>query len=416
MPRRQVFEGIKIAQFCWGAVGTQVARELALHGATMIRVESHRTPDAIRLASPFKDGKPGVNRGPLSTTFQTNGLNMSLDLSKPAGLEVAHKLIRWADIMAESFTPGTLVKFGLDYESVRKIKPDIIYYSTCQHGRYGPYAKIGGLGVQGAAGAGFYYITGWPDRDPALLLGAYTDFVSPWFLVVPLIAALLHRRRTGEGMHLDHSQYEAAIPFLAPAILDYTVNGRIAGRTGNRHPAAVPHNAYQCMGNDRWVAIAVRTDEEWQALCHAIGRPELAHDPRYATFLARREREEEIDKVVTEWARHYTAEEAMLIMQAAGVPAGVASTCQDLLEDPQFQHRQRFVVLNHKEIGPMVYRSPAYRLSKTPARLVKAGPCLGEDNEYIYKGILGYSDDEVTEMLADGVITTEYDAPAVKRG
>jgi len=415
MQTKQVFEGVKIVLFSWGAVASQAARELALHGATMIRVESHRTPDAIRFSSPFKDGKPGVNRGPLSTTFHTNGYNISCDLSKPKGREVARKLVEWADILGDSFTPGILAKFGLDYESVRKIKPRIIYYSTCQQGQYGPYAKIGGLGVQGAAGAGFYYITGWPDRDPAMIQGAYTDFVAPWFLAVPLVAALIRQRRTGEGFYLDESQYEASIHFLAPAVLDYSANGRVAGRQGNHHPAAVPHNAYQCMGNDRWVAIAVTTDAEWEALCRAIGRLELAHDPRYATLLARKEHEEELDALVSGWSRNYTAEEAMLVMQAAGVPAGVTSTCQDLLEDPQYKHRGRFVTLHHKEIGPMIYRSPAYRLSKTPARLVKPGPCLGEDNEYIYKEVLGYSDDEVTDMLAEGVITTEYDAPGVKR-
>ena len=156
MQKRQICEGIKIAHFCWAGVGPQVDRELAFHGATMIRVESHGTPDAIRFSYPFKDGRPGLNRGPLSTSFQTNGLNMSLDLSKAKGLEVAHRLIKWAHVMAEAFTPGTIAKFGLDYESVRKINPSIIYYSTCQQGGYGPYARVGGLGVQGAAGAGFY--------------------------------------------------------------------------------------------------------------------------------------------------------------------------------------------------------------------------------------------------------------------
>jgi len=412
---KQVMEGVKVADFSWVGVGPTVTRALAEHGATVIRVESHRNPDSLRMAFPFKDGVPGINRSGFGAMFHTNKYGMSLDLTKPRGREVALRLIQWADVVAESYTPGTMAKFGLDYASVRRIKPEIIYYSTTQQGQTGPHAMVPGYGTQGAAAAGFCQITGWGDRPPVSVFAAYTDAVSPWYLVVVLIGALMRLRKTGKGMYIDQSQCESAIHFLEPAVLDYIVNGRIAGRMGNRHPAAVPHNAYPCRGKDRWVAIAVQTDTEWRGLCKAIGRPELAEDLRFHTFMARKENEEALDHLIGKWTSGYLAEEVMLLMQGAGVPSGVVSACQDLFEDPQLRHRNHFVRLNHKEIGPMAYRAPAYKLSRTPSRLLRPGPCLGQHNEWIYKEILGYSDDEIGDMLSEGVITTDYDAPALLR-
>ena len=415
MATKQIMDGVKVADFSWIAAGPQVSRALAEHGATVIRVETHRNPDLLRMAFPMKDGIPGINRSGYGAVNHTNKLGMSLDMKKPRGREVALRLVKWADVVTESYVPGTMAKFGLDYESVRKIKPDIIYYSTNLQGQYGPLASMTGYGTQAAAAAGFFHISGWPDREPIMVFTAYTDTIAPWYLVVALVSALIRRRKTGQGMYLDQSQYEAAIHFLEPAILDYNVNGQVAGRMGNHHPAAVPHNSFPCMGRDRWVAIAVATDTEWQAFCQVLGRPEWTCDPRFATFLARKENEEELDRLIGEWTKDYLAEEAMLLLQGAGVAAGVVSTCQDLFEDPQLKHRNHFVRLNHKEIGPMAYRAPAYKLSKTPAQLVRPAPCLGEHNEFVYKEILCYSADEVAEMLATGVITTEYDAPAVVR-
>lgn len=415
MARKQIMEGIRVADFSWVGVGPMAARALAEHGATVIRVESHRNPDSLRLAFPFKDGIPGINRSGFGAFSNTNKFSMSLDLTKPKGKEAAMRLIKWADIVTESFTPGIMAKFDLDYESAKKIKPNIIYFSTTQQGQTGPYKKMAGYGIQGAAGAGFCQIAGWPDREPISVHGAYTDFISPMYLLVPLIGALIRLRKTGKGIYLDQSQYESAIHFLEPAILDYTVNGRVAGQTGNRHQAAVPHNAYPCKGHDRWVAIAVHTGEQWQALCRIMGKPELANDPEFTTFTVRKENEEELDTLIGKWTKDYLAEEVMLLMQGADVPAGVVSTPQDLFKDPQLKHRKHFVRLNHSEIGPMAYRAPAYKLSKTPSKLIRPAPCLGEHNEFVYKEILGYSDKDIADMLAEGVITTEYDAPKVVR-
>ena len=417
MERKQVFERLKVADFAWVGAGPQVGRELAEHGATVVRVESHRVPCSLRTMPPHKDWVPGVDRSAFGTAYQTNKYNMSLDLTTPKGQEIARKLVAWADVVAEAYTPGTMAKWGLDYESCKKIKPDIIYYSTCQMGQKGPLAQFGGYGMFGACYAGFSNLIGWPDREPLPIFNNYTDFISPWYLTTTVIAALLHRRRTGKGMYLDQAQMEAGPLFLAPLILDYVANGRIAERMGNRDPYMAPHGVYPCYpgtwGVDRWVAITVSNDEQWRAFCKVMREPEWTRDPKFATFAARKENEDELDELIGEWTKNYTAERVMEMMQQAGVPAGVVETGEDLFNDPQLKHREHFRFLEHKVIGRHAYHAPAYQLSKTPNYIWKPGPCLGEDNEYVYKEILGFSDDDIADLLVEGVITTEADAPAI---
>ena len=415
MTRRGIFRGIKVADFSWVGVGPAATRELAEYGATVVRVESHKRPDLLRVATPFKDGIAGIDRSAYWTAFNTNKYGMSLDLTKLKGREVARKLVAWADIVADGMTPGSMAKLGLDYESCRQIKPDIIYCSTCQMGQKGPYNTLGGYGPIAAAYAGLSQLTGWPDRQPVVLPNAYTDWISPWYLCSFVLAALEYRRRIGKGSHLDQSQIEAGITFWGPGLLDYTVNGRIATRMGDRDPNMCPHGAFPCLGDDEWVAIAVATDEEWQALCRCIGDPEWAREPRFGTFLGRKANEDELEPLIAEWTKDYASHQLMVMLQEAGVAAGVVSTAQSLLEDPQLRHRGHFVPMEHRVIGILNYAMPAYRLSKTPGQLYKAAPCLGQDNEFVYKEILGYSDDEVTQFLLDGVITTEHDIPDILR-
>jgi len=413
---KQVFEGVKVADFSWVAVGPQVARELAEHGATVIRIECHRYPDTLRTVMPFRDSIPGIDRSAFGAAFNTNKYGISLDLNLPRGQEIAKKLVLWADVVTDSMTPGTMAKWGLDYESCRKLKPDVIYYSTCQMGQHGPYAKFGGYGMFGVAYAGYSQVTGWPDRDPVLLFNNYSDFVAPWYLTAALIGALLYRRKTGQGMYLDMAQVEAGVSFLGPAVLDYIVNGRIASRQGNRDPYMAPHGVYPCRVPDRWIAIAIENPEQWEAFCCVLGHPEWTEDPKFATILARKENEAELDQLVSQWTRDYPAEQIMAMMQAAGVPCGVVQTCEDLFNDPQLKHREHFRFLEHKVIGRHAYNAPAYRLSKTPADIKMPGPCLGEHNEYVYKEILGLTDDELADLLVEGVITTETDVPETLRG
>ena len=301
-------------------------------------------------------------------------------------------------------------KLGLDYDSVKRIKPDIIYFGTCVGGQYGPLATFRAYGHQVGALAGVSHLMGWSDRPPAGVPFAYTDWISPRFAVSAILAALDYRRRTGKGQHIDQSQFETTLHFFAPVIMDYAINGRIMERNGNHLPCAVPHGAYRCRGEDRWVAIAVFADEEWQRFCKAIGEPDWTKEPRFATLKARKEHEDELDALVEEWTINYTAEQVMALMQAAGVCAGVVQSTKDLFEDPQLRHREHFRYLEHAVIGKHAYDNLAFRLSKTP-NCQRAAPVLGAHNEYVLKELLGMGDDEIADLLAKRVITTDADLP-----
>lgn len=401
---RAVFEGLKVADFSWVGVGPITAKHLADFGATVVRVESETRPDALRFGGPFRDGIPGLDRSAFGAAFNSNKLGMTVNLASPKGCEAAKRLIQWADVVTDSMTPGSMERLGLGWQVVHKLNPGAIMYSTCQQGQTGPHAAYGGYGTQAASVAGFYEVTGWPDREPAGVYGAYTDFISPWLLLVALVAALDERRRSGRGQHLDQSQFESGVSFLGTALLDYTTNGRIAERMGNDDPSACPHGAYPCAGTERWLAIAVRDDAEWRALCSTIGRDDWLTDGVLATLLGRRERRDELDTGIAAWTRSRDAFEAMRTLQAAGVPAGVVQTCEDLFSDPQLTHREHFWFLEHEVIGRHAYDAPAPKLSRTPSRGLRAGPILGQHNSEVYGGILGYSDDEIAELVAEGVI------------
>ncbi|MBM3133022.1 MAG: CoA transferase [Chloroflexi bacterium] len=404
---RQVFEGIKVADFAWSGVGPQVGRELADHGATVVRVESHHRPCPLRYMAPFKDGKTGINRSGMFAQYNHQKYSMTVDLGKSKSKEVVRRLVEWADIISDSMTPGTLAKWGLDYESCARINPGIIYFSTTQQGQTGPHRDFQGFGHHANALFGVSHATGWPDGEPNLGGTAYSDFIAPWYLIVAVIGALLRRRKTGKGMYIEQSQLEAGLSFMAPHLLDYVINGHVLSRMGNRDRYMAPHGVYPCKGADRWVAITVATEDQWQSFCRAIGDPDWARDARFGTILNRKANEDELDRHIGEWTKDYAPEQVMQKLQEAGVPAGVVETGEDLLNDPQMKHREHYPVLAHPEIGPHPYHAPAYRLSKTPCKITRPAPCIGEHNEYVYKEILGFSGDEIAEMIAEGVITTE---------
>ncbi|MBI2761124.1 MAG: CoA transferase [Chloroflexi bacterium] len=397
------FAGIKIADFSWVGVGPITSRHLADFGATVVRVESKSRPDTLRLAPPFRDGVPGIDRGAFGAVYNTNKLGLALNLRLPRAREVALRLVQWADIVTDSMTPGSLARLGLDYDSLRKVKPDIIMYSTTQQGQTGPYRSFGGYGQHGAAVAGFHALTGWPDLPPAGIFGAYTDFVAPWFLVTALIAALDHRDRTGQGQYLDQSQVEAGLQLLGPQLIDYFATGRTVTRAGNDDPEMSPHGAFPCAGSDTWVAIAVRDQDDWAALCRVIGRDAWTADPALAEHACRRARAEEIEQAITEWTQQRSPHEAMAALQAAGVPAGAVQSCEELFTDPQLAHRGHWWTLDHAVIGPHAYDAPAWKLSRTPATGRLPGPTLGQHSYEVCHDILGLADDEIAELGAEGV-------------
>ena len=403
MESKQALAGIKVVDFSWYAVGPQTARHLADHGAEVIRVESSTSMDALRLGGPFKDDISGLNRSGYFNNQNPNKYGITLNLKLPQAVEIARKLVARADVIVESFTGGVMERFGLAYDDLKKIKPDIIMVSASAQGRDGPHSDHSCFGHVIQALCGVNHLSGWPDGYPVGAYGPYTDYFVPHMVTAALLAALAYRRRTGRGQYIDLSQFEAGIHCLETAILDYTVNGREQNRMGNRHPQASPHGVYRCRGEDRWCTIAVLTDNEWQNFCRVVGDPQWCRNSKFASLAGRLDNADELDRLVEQWTLNYQAEQVMKMMQSAGVAAGVVQTSQDLHADPQLKHRNHYWVLNHPETGPATYDSPAYKLSKTPGQPRMPAPCIGEHNMFVCTELLGMSDDEFVGLMAEGI-------------
>jgi benzylsuccinate CoA-transferase BbsF subunit len=395
--------GLRVIDFAWVVTGPITGRLLAEFGADVIRVESARRLDPGRTIPPWAAGQAGPNRSQSFANANAGKRSVALDLALPAARAIARRLIERADVVIESFTPGTMARWGLDYQSVRALKPDIVYVSSCQQGQTGPHAHYRGYGSLAAALAGFYTVTGWADREPPMVYGAYTDFVAHHFASAALLAALDHRARTGEGQHIDIAQRETGLHFLAPEILEYTVNGRVAGRRGNADPQAAPHGVYPSAGADRWCAIACESDEQWRALARVMGEPAWAADPRLATLAGRKAHEAELDRRLAEWTRGQEAKALMATLQAAGVPAGAVQSCQDLHLDGQIAAREALVWLEHPEMGRTPHEAWAFRLNGDTPPLRRA-PCLGEHTEEVLRETLGMTEGEIAQLRETGVL------------
>jgi len=399
----EALKGLKVIEFTWYTVGPRTVRYLADHGATVVKVESPVRFDGGRANPPYKGEIAAMNQSGWFSLFNANKYGMTLDLNKPEGVAIAKRLIKWADVLVESYRPDVMKKWGLDYESVKDLNPGLIYASTCMFGQTGPYRRYVGFGHHAAAIGGFDDITGWPDRMPNGVFWAYTDHVAPQFLASAIMTALFQRRKTGKGQYIDQSQNESAVQFLAPAFLEYAVNGRVAARNGNHDPYAAPHNAYRCVGEDRWCVIAIYTDEEWQSFCGAIGQPRLIKDKKFDTLMHRKENEVELDQLVEKWTSRLSAETVMSRLQQAGVAAGVVETAEDMHHDPQFKYRDHFLTFDHSVMGPHSIDALPFRLLKTPAKKYLPDPCLGEHNTYVCTDILGMSDEEFVRLFQAGV-------------
>jgi benzylsuccinate CoA-transferase BbsF subunit len=401
----KVFSDLKIIAFSTAIVGPLTLKFFADYGATVIRVETSTRPCATRTSSPFKDGKAGLNRSGYFNHFSANMMSISLNMSHPLALGLAKELIAQADVVMENFTPRIMDRWGLGYEDLKKIKPDIIMVRQNGFGSDGPYKNLAAFGMTLAAIAGIPNFIGWPDRGPLPVgVGAYTDSISPRFASAALIAALDYRDRTGKGQLIDLAQFETALCFVLPGLLDAAVNNREPVRNGNAVAYAAPHNVYPCKGKDRWCTIAVLNDTQWVRLCEAMDKPAWVREARFGTLFARKEHETELDELIKEWTANHTSEEVMARLQGVGVPAGVVENAADLYEDPQLRHRRLFWPIEHSEMGSFTHLGASFELSKTPAQPDKPSPCLGEHTEYVLTKILGKTDEEFMELLQAGVL------------
>ena len=395
-------EGVKVVDLGWVLVSPLITKTLVDYGATVVCVESIKRPEIYRTGTPYKDGIPGVNRAGSFAYHAANKYSISLDLRQPGGMEIARRLVSWADVVSENRRTGVMKEMGLGYDELRKIKPDIILISSSNQGQTGPYASHPGLGTHLNGLAGFNNFIGWPDQEAITLMVAYTDYLTPPLAVATLVAALDYRRRTGEGQFLDISQLEAGLQFLAPPLLNYSINGIEPRKMGDSCSYAVPHGIYKCKGEDRWCAIAVFDDTEWINFCRVIGQPDFTRDRRFATLKNRKDNEEELNRLVEEWTAHHTAEQVMVLMQEVGIAAGVVQNAKDIYEDPQLRERRFFWAMEHEELGKFTHLGEPAILSRTPAKPSSPAPCLCEHTEYICKELLGMTEDEFTEYIVSG--------------
>jgi crotonobetainyl-CoA:carnitine CoA-transferase CaiB-like acyl-CoA transferase len=336
---------------------------------------------------------------------------ISLNVRHPKGLEIARRLVAMSDIVAEGFSPGVLNSWGLGYDKLKEIKPDIIYVQQSGMGAQGTYGRFRTVGPIANSFSGLSEMSGLP--EPAMPAGwgySYLDWMGAYSFALAMLSALYHRERTGEGQWIDASQTEVGLFIDSTAILDWSANGRIYTRTGNRsfNKPAAPHGAYPCAGEDRWLAIACFTDGEWRALAELARRPEWLADPRFATLAARLQHQDALDALVAEWTRSHEARQLMMSLQHAGVPAGVCQTTEERCDhDPQLAHLEWLTEITGTKIGRWPVAEVPVKLSESPAyaggRIDRGAPCYGEDNEYVYGELLGMSSKQIKELAEEGV-------------
>lgn len=393
---------LKVLDLAWVVAGPAIGRVLADYGARVVRVESSLRVETARLMGPYPGGRPDPQRCALYDTYNTGKLGLALDLREERARDVVRDLARWADVLVESFAPGQMARWGLSPETLRAANPRLVGVSTSLLGQTGPLRTFAGFGNMGAAIAGFQGIVGREGALPVGPFGPYTDFVGPRFGLVALLAALEHRRRTGEGCWLDVSQAEAGIQFLAAEVAQGAATGRFPPAAGNRDPQFAPHGVFACSGDDDWIAIAVRDDAEWARLAGLIGGDAL--DAAFATLAGRKADEERLETIVERWTRKRSAEDLEQTLQALGVPAHKAAASADVIADPQLAARGAILAMPHPLGGESVFDASRYQLSETPAEYVRAAPHFGRDAAEVLRTILGYDDARIAELEDAGVL------------
>ena len=403
----RALDGLNVLDLSWVVAGPLIGRALADFGARVVRVESSRRIETARLMQPFHGGKPGVENSALYGNCNAGKLGLTVNLKTEAGRGVVRDLARWADVVIESFSPGQMAKWGLDYAALSRDNPSLIMLSTSIAGQTGPWSALAGYGNVGASLSGFQHLAGWEARLPLGPFGPYTDYLGPRLALVVLLAALEDRRRTGRGRYIDVAQVEAGVFFLSPQVAHYGFDGTVAQRRGNRDDVFAPHGVYPCQaedGKERFVAIAARNNAEWRRLAETMGRSDLADRADLRTAEQRRARADFLDEQIAQWTKTRRAADVEQCLQAVGVPAHRSASSADFAADPQLAHRGHLVRLPHPIHGQTTVEGPRYLLSDTPGEVTRPAPTLGQDNEYVLRDILGYSEERIAQLTEDGVL------------
>ena len=387
---RLPLHGLRVIDLSWIIAGPTAARFLAMMGAEVIKVGSARRPDPSTRGAPFQ-------------AYNQSKRSCALNIATPAGLSLAKQLIALSDVVIENFAVGVIERLGLGYDVLRAIKPDLIMVSSSGTGHSGPDKDYVAYGSLLQYHTGWNSISGYPDGEP-IKGGLWAD---PWVgleLALVTAAALNHRAVTGEGQYVDYSMAEALTACLPEALLDFQMNGRERRPEGNADDMYAPHNVYRCKGPDRWIAIAATQDEEWRALCGVIGRPDLATAPGLATAADRRAHRDDIDDAIAAWTKDQDDYEAMHRLQQAGVPAGPFLEPSRLFHDPHLRQGGYFTRLQTHDGTLRDLPGVGWRFDGGPAPSVAPAPVLGQDNDYVYRDILGFSEAEIARLVEEQVI------------
>jgi crotonobetainyl-CoA:carnitine CoA-transferase CaiB-like acyl-CoA transferase len=406
-PRARPWEGVHLLEFGTGIAAPMTTRYFVEYGATCVHVESATRPDAIRLYSthPLDPTLAPLEGSVLFANVNAGKQSLSLDMRRPEARELALRLVDWADAVVENYAPSTLPRWGLGPEELGRRKPGLVMLRSSMWGSRGPHADYPGYGAQGTALSGYLYLTGWPDRGPAFPFGTVTDSVSPRYSAAALAAALLYRDRTGRGVVIDVSQIEAALFTLSPWLLDQAVNGHVRQRAGNRSDrGAVPHGVFPTRAADRWIALAVWSDADWDLLCEVVGITERP----FQTAAERLAAVDAVEELVGRWTGRLDGDELAGRLQAHGVEAFAVRDFADVLSDPQLRARRHFVELAHPVIGRHLYERSGFRLDADldadPGSIASPGPTLGQHTEAVLRDILGLDESEIRRLAAGGVL------------
>jgi benzylsuccinate CoA-transferase BbsF subunit len=398
-------KGIRVANFGWVWAGPVTGQTLAFLGAEVFKIESRARVDLTRTLPPFGDGIPGPDRSLSNHACWAGNGSVTLNLKKPEAQQLARDLVARCDVVVENFGPGVMEQLGCGYDALRAVKPDIVMFSMPAAGLDGPLKGVRTYGLSLTSLTGLDSLTGYRGGPPVPVENAYSDPYNGILGAFPIIAALRHRDRTGEGQHIDYSQQEAIMHMVGPAFMDYAMNGRNAGPIGNGHPlgAAAPHGVFPCAGDDRWISIAVLTDDEWYKLKSAMDNPDWAGRAEYVHAAGRVAHAGELHASLAAWTAQFDDYELANTLQSAGVAAAPVLNVGDLLKDPHYKQRGTYIEVTH----PLGFKETIYgayvKTSRTEAA-VTPGPVMGRDNEHVFKEILGLPADDYDRLVANQVI------------
>ena len=396
-------QGIRVIDFGQFVAVPFATQWMALMGAEVIVVESHERL-SNRMRPPFAEGVQGVNRSGGFQSCYRNKLGCTLNLRTDQGREIVLALARISDVVADNYSTGTMEKLGLGYRELVEARPNIIMASLGAVGRTGPQKNIVGLHSVILMFSGLAAITGYPQGRPRVVGSVFPDPISGAYSVFAILGALFRRSKTGQGQYIDVSMTEAMMSLMPEAIIDYTLNNREPMRVGNRDPAKAPHGVYRCRGDDAWIAISVGSDDQWKVLCRAVGHSEWADDPRFSDSLSRWRHQDDLDPLIQSWTRERNPEEAMGHLQEAGVPAGPSLSAAGLLVDPHLRQREFAVEVDHPEVGRRVMGNVPWKISDLPPVVHRHAPLWGQHNHYVLCELLGYSPEQVEQLVQDRVV------------